>query len=90
MAADVSEVSVTKYERTYWGGNKFAYSVAYFFESLLSIFELSKKSRQKGFRSIHIVLSRVMAIHTMLVIRIALDIKNVPLMHCQKCLYLQQ
>ena len=64
---------------TYSWSHKFTDSVIYFFKPLLGILELCKDSGHECFRSINIMLRRVVAIHAMFVVRVALNIEDMPL-----------
>jgi hypothetical protein len=65
--------------KTYRRGNELADPLVYVLESLLGVFELSKQRVQEGFRAIDVVFRRVMAVHAVFVIWVALDVKYMPL-----------
>jgi len=73
---------------TYRWRHEFGDFVVDFPKSLLGILKFGKDSGEECFGSIHIMLCRVVAIHAMFVIRVALNVEYVPLLQIiSDCIY---
>ena len=64
---------------SYRRGDELADSAINVLEALLRILELGKHGGQECLRAIDIMLRRIMAIHAMFMVRVALDIEDMPL-----------
>ena len=64
---------------TYWRSHELGDLVVYFLKAFLRILELSQKGVQECLWTIDIMFRRVMAVHTMFMVWVALNVEHMPL-----------